>query len=217
MISTSFLTRSTQLPDLVQKCDAKRPCTRCVEAESASECVYDDRIRSLPHSTVGPLSGKADPAQLPALTPLTDDVLPPAKPDLRPPVSHAAHVVTYDLAVLQEFEPVRVPRGQSSGLVPFRRNPPERHLSQDTNPSISIISSFLSPEIPPKPRVPLSFLGEERLQVSDADTTDIDMRSYVFGLIYTRLQVHLQMPVGCGCCSGYTSLESSSSAKGWTL
>ena len=173
----------------MQKCDAKRPCARCVEAESASECVYDDKIRSLPYSIVGPWSGAAHPAQLLVLrNPLTDDdVAPPAELDLPPPASDVTRVATYELAVLQAFEPVRIPRGHSSGPIPFRRNPPERHLSPDTNPSMSIISSFLSPKIPLEPWIPLSFLGEERLQVSGADTTDIDMRSCVFGLNYTGI------------------------------
>ena len=123
--------------------------------------------------------------------PLTDgvfaDVHPPAEPDLPPPTSDATQVATYELAALQTFETVQVPRGHSPGLVPFRSNSPQQHLSSDTNPSISIISSFLLPEIPPELHIPLSFLGEERLQVSDAHTTDIDMRSCVFGPNYTRV------------------------------
>ena len=132
------------------------------------------------------------------------DVHPPAEPDLPPPTSDATQVVTYELAALQTFEAVQVPRGHSPGLAPFRSNSRERHLSSGTNPPISIISSFLPLEIPPKLQIPLSFLGEERLQVSDAHTTDIDMRSCVFGLIYTgvtsslkdasRLWVFLRLP-----------------------
>ena len=174
--------------DLAQKCDAKRPCTRCVQAESTSECVYDNIIRSLPHSIVA-----EGPTQLSALTfknLLTDDtfadLLLPAEPDLSPLTSDVTQVATYELATLQTFEAVQVLRGYSSELVPFRRIPPKRHPSPDTNPSISIISSFLPPTIPPELQIPLLFLGEERLQVSDADTTGIDMRWCVFGLIYTR-------------------------------
>ena len=114
-------------------------------------------------------------------------VPPPAEPDLQPPISDAAQVTTYELATLQTFEAVQAPRRHSSELVPFHRISPKRHPSPDTNPSISIISSFLPPTIPPEPHIPLSFLGEERLQVSNADTTDIDMRSCVFGLIYARV------------------------------
>ena len=146
-------------------------------------------IRSRSHSIVA-----ADSAQLSASTltnPLADDafvdVLPAAEPDLPPPTSDATQVATYELAALQTFEAVQVLRGHSPGLVPFRRNSPELHLSPDTNPSISVIPSFLLPKIPPELRIPLSFLGEERLQISDADMTDIDMRSCVFGLNHIQV------------------------------
>ena len=110
---------------------------------------------------------------------------PPTEPDLPLPTSDATQVATYELAALQSFEAVQIPRGRSPALVPFRRNSPERYSSSETNPFISIISSFLPPEIPPELQIPLLSLEEEMLQVSDADTTDIDMRSCVFGLIYT--------------------------------
>ena len=109
-------------------------------------------------------------------------MLPLTRSDLLPPTK----VATYELTALQSFEVIQVPRGHSLGLDSFHRNSPE-YLSSDINPSISIIPSFLSPEIPLDPRIPLLFLGEERLQISDADMTDIDMRSCVFGPTYTRV------------------------------
>ena len=167
----------TQLSDLLQKCDAKCPCTGCTRAGSTSECVYDNRI-SRPHRTTGPQ--RAANSVQPSASTFTnsptdgtfDDVL---SPDLPPPTSDATPVATYELAALQTFEAVRTPRGHSLGLVPSRTNSPELHLSSDVKPSISIVS-FLPPEIFPGPRMPLSFLGEMMLQVS-ADTIDIDMRS----------------------------------------
>ena len=157
-----------------------------------SECVYGNDIRSEPRD--GPLSGATDPVHFHVLTftnPLTDgvfvDVLPPAALNLQPSTSDATQVTSYELTALQAFETVQVPRGRSSRLVPFRSNSPERHLSSDKNSYISIISSLLLPEIPPELHIPLSFLGEEKLQVSDADTTDVDMRSCVFGPNYTRV------------------------------
>lgn len=64
------------------------------------------------------------------------------------------------------------------GLILVRRNSFERSISLDSNPSISIISSFLHPIIPSEPWIPLSFLGEERLQVQFHETgaTDLDMK-----------------------------------------
>ena len=76
------------------------------------------------------------------------------------------------------LETDHVRHGYPSRLGPARGN----SFENDISPSISIISSFLPPRIPPEPRIPLSFLGEENLQVSDASTTDLDMRWCVFGL-----------------------------------
>jgi len=68
------------------------------------------------------------------------------------------------------------------GLIIVRRNPFEQRISLDSNPSISIISSFLRPTIPSEPWIPLSFLGEEKLQVQfcEAGATDLDMKLCVF-------------------------------------
>jgi len=156
---------------LSQKCDAKRPCASCIKAESISECVYDNETRSelrriypLP-STAGHLSG-AVPVEAPAIT-----------TDLPPSTSGATRPLTCESSAPQELDADRVLPQRPSKLVHIRRNSSERHLSLNANGSlISIISSFLLPEIPPEPWIPLSFLGEERLQVSNAATTDMDMR-----------------------------------------
>ena len=68
------------------------------------------------------------------------------------------------------------------GLTIVRRNPFEQRISLDSNPSVSIISSFLHPTIPSEPWIPLSFLGEEKLQVHfcEAGATDLDMKLCVF-------------------------------------
>ena len=68
------------------------------------------------------------------------------------------------------------------GLTIVRRNPFEQRISLDSNPYISIISSFLRPTIPSEPWIPLSFLGEEKLQVQfcEAGATDMDMKLCVF-------------------------------------
>jgi len=72
----------------------------------------------------------------------------------------------------------RIPPRTSSGLVLVRRNSLGQRISLDSNPSISIASSFIPPIIPPEPRIPLSFLGEEKLQVqySETEATDLDLR-----------------------------------------
>ncbi|KAF9643480.1 hypothetical protein BDM02DRAFT_3191569 [Thelephora ganbajun] len=140
-----------------KKCDAKRPCTACTLTGSASECAYDDQRR--PYST-GIYS------------------LYNAKRHLSGRQLTGADHVTDEPSALQQ-----VPHGRPSGLVVVRRNSFEQRISIDTNPSISILSSFFLPTIPPEPWIPLSFLGEDKLQVqvSDVDATDLDMRSCFSG------------------------------------
>ena len=91
------------------------------------------------------------------------------------------HTVTYESSALQKFRTIRVPRGRSSGLTLVRRNPFERHVLPDPKSPIPIVSPFALPTIPPELRTPLSYPGEERLKVqfSETDATDLDMRSYV--------------------------------------
>jgi len=95
-------------------------------------------------------------------------LLPPAKSKL----------IYFTLQALKVAQP---PNSRSSGLVHVRRNSFGQRISSDMSPSISVLSSFLLPTIPPELQMPLSFLGGDRLQIqiSDIDATDLDMRSYV--------------------------------------
>jgi len=139
---------------------------RVSRAKSISECVYDNETRSelrriypLP-STTGHLSGGTGPVEVPAIT-----------TDLQPSIPGATRLLTCESSTLQGLD-ADWALPQRPSLVHVRRNSSERHPSLNINgPSISIVSSFLLPEIPPEPWIPLSFLGEERLQVSDAATT----------------------------------------------
>ena len=65
-------------------------------------------------------------------------------------------------------------------LALVHRNRLEQCVSLDTSQSIFTIPSCFLPTIPPEPWIPLSFLGEERLQVQISDTvaTDLDMKWY---------------------------------------
>ena len=97
--------------------------------------------------------------------------------------------------IITQSEPEKVPParalihslGPTSPLSPI---PPEPrpHTSSEvgtynppriTLPPFSVLSSFLFPEIPPEPHVPLSFLGAEGLQLSDATLGELDMKLYV--------------------------------------
>ena len=177
-----------QLSNLVQKCDAKRPCETCIQAKCASVCTYDDEQGPYPvgvrplHSADSRLPGSqlgdADPVEI--STPSTDgvftDMLSPARLNLIRFVPDSTWVVTDGPSASQQ-----VPHSHSSGLVLVHRNSnsPEQCISPDTSPSIHTI--FLPPTIPPEPWVPLPFLGAEKsqIQISDIDATDLDMRSCV--------------------------------------
>jgi len=95
--------------------------------------------------------------------------------------SNVMRVMAYQLNVIQVFQADRVLRGRSPRLVPAPRNSFEQGIFPVSNPSISNVSSLPSPRIPPDSQIPLSFLGEETLQVqfSEGDATDLDMRSCV--------------------------------------
>ena len=171
-----------------QKCDAKRPCSTCILAERISECVYHDqktpqsaKIVRPSHGADDHQSGKhfgdVDPLKIPTIISFDS----PAELSSTTSTSDDTWAVADEPIDLRTFEADRVPHGHSSGFALVRRNSFERDIPRDSNPSISIFSSFSPSIIPPEPWIPLSFLGEERLQVqfSETDVTDLDMRSYV--------------------------------------
>ena len=177
----------------MQKCDAKRPCTTCISANTVSECVYNKEKRSQPAGTYPPhvanghqpeqRSGDLGPVEIPTAPPshsLSDgafaDVSSPTKLDRIPSTSSdATWVVTNFPTSHQVFGSDQAPHEE---LVLVHRDPSEQYLSLDaSSPVFTVLSSFLQ-TIPPEPRIPLSFLGEERLRVQSSDTaaTDLDMK-----------------------------------------
>ena len=93
--------------------------------------------------------------------------------------SDAMWAATNEPAAQQHaFGANRIPRGE---LVFARRNQLGQRVSLDTSSSISTVPSFSLLTIPPEQWIPLSFLGEERLQAqfSEAAATDLDMKSCV--------------------------------------
>jgi hypothetical protein len=107
------------------------------------------------------------------------DVPSPAKSDLISSTSSSAAWVGTDEPVApQVFGADQVPHGE---LVLVRRNPREQCVPLDESPSVFTVPSFPLQTIPPELWIPLSFLGEEKLQVqiSDMAATDLDMRSCV--------------------------------------
>jgi len=164
-----------------QKCDAKRPCTTCTLANAISGCIYDDEKDPqsggpLPSGSLpsGRHLGGAGTVDIPTDIP----IYPSAQLNPTPSTSGTTRVVAHELPTLRAFTDDQVPPGPSSGLVLVRRNSPGQRISLDSTTSISIASSFMPSIIPPEPRIPLSFLGEEKLQVqfSETEATDLDLK-----------------------------------------
>ena len=173
----------------MQRCDAKRPCTTCILGKGISECVYDNEndpqsadvypSNSADDHPSGQHLGGADLVEIPTVTSARSS----AELNLIHSTSDTTRVVIHEPPALQVFRTDRVPHGRSLGPAPVRRSSFEQHISLNLNLSISVVSSFLLPTLPPELRIPLSFLGEEKLQVqfSETDVTDLDMRGCVLG------------------------------------
>ena len=143
-----------------------------------------------PHRADGYISGQRptgpDPLKVLTTTPfhsLSDGVFggvpSPAKLDRMPSTSFdATWVVTDEPAAQQVFVADQVPHGE---LILIRGDLLEQRVPLDTSKSTFTIPSSFLPTIPPEPWIPLSFLGEEKLQVQVSDTaaTDLDMKSCV--------------------------------------
>ena len=164
-----------------QRCDAKRPCTTCIATKGVSECTYDSE--KLPRSTgtypvhrangrsSGQDLGDAHTVDVPSST----STHPPAKQNPTPSTSAVTGAMIHKSPAPRVLE---ADQGQRLALVRVHRNPSGQQVSPDSNPSISLISCFPLPGIPPEPYIPLSFLGGERLQVqtSEIAATDLDLR-----------------------------------------
>lgn len=148
--------------------------------DNVFKCIYDDEKRS--RSTSAHLSNRADGrlsrqilgGVLPVKTSAVKSTHSPTRstPD-------AAWPTTDESSALQVFKADQVPEGRPSGALPICRNSSGEYIPLDPNPAISISSFFLPQTIPPDPWIPLSFLGEEKLQVQSAElnSTDLDFRA----------------------------------------
>ena len=175
--------------------------TTCIIAESIPESVYDGESDSQPG--VIHLSEYRPEDEDPVEVPIVISTHASPKPKPAPITSDATQVVAYQPSALRMIKVDHVPHGPPQGLVSVRRNryPLGRCTSLDSNQSISIISSFPPPTIPPEPRIPLSFLGKENLQVqfSETDATDLDMGLCVLGS-ESSTSTHPYILAGCGHC-----------------
>ena len=102
----------------------------------------------------------------------------PPEPNPTTSISDAMRVVAYQLTDIQVLQASQVQRERSPRLVLAPRISFEQRISLASNPSILIVPP---PRTLPGSQIPFSYLGEETLQVqfSEADVTDLDMRSCV--------------------------------------
>ena len=169
----------------LQKCDARRPCTRCVYAERALECEYEvadcttEDIRFVTwdgpnpsgsndvtvqeHEIVGGFPEAFIESALVAIAKPTPETIPSAR------------------ALIRSF-------GRDSTSSHLSPNP-QPHTIDDAKaqcaprtllPPVSVLSSLRSPRVPPEPHITLLSLGTGRFQLSDAALGELDMKLYVF-------------------------------------
>lgn len=176
-------TNATQ--PISQKCDAKRPCSTCIEANCALRCEYQaitprPRLSNRTQFTFliepGPssLANVAPPGHqqdttavrsAPAEQPVV--INPRSIPEPVPPARALIHSVGRN-----SHPPFPPPEPRPLVLNQVRaRNP--------TLPRLSVLPTLVFPSIPPEPHLTLSSLGPERFQLSDPDQGELDMRLYV--------------------------------------
>ena len=108
--------------------------------------------------------------------------------------STAQHAVPPALAYIH---PLGNGGPQSYGLSEYRHHTPSeverRKPPPIMLPPFSTLLSLIPPRIPPEPRITLSFLGAERLQLADAALGGLEMKLYV--IEYACLpQIGLTLP-----------------------
>ncbi|KAF9779641.1 hypothetical protein BJ322DRAFT_368458 [Thelephora terrestris] len=132
------------------RCDAKQPCTTCVERHRTATCTYE---RSPSIGIVPPRPLRSRPGKAPLLAPPNSIIHP--DPCERPP------------------PPPRVPSSSVSVITKPRAAtecPPS-----PTVPSLTTLPSICFQTIPRPLSQPLSVIPPERLQVSDASGCGLDM------------------------------------------
>jgi hypothetical protein len=220
--------KSTQRSNPMQKCDAKRPCTACIVAKTVSVCVYNNERCLRPASMYS--SRRAD-ARLPGQRPTGPDPLEVLTTAPSHSLSNDTFSDTSSLAKLDRIpstssdatwidEPAvqQADRVLHGDLILVRRNPLERYIPSETSPSTFTVPSFFQPTIPPELRIPLSPLGEEKLQVqlSETEAADLVMTACVPQMGDHRPQTYPQTLVGCGVWFVYPSWGYNSAVRKWT-
>ena len=162
----------------LQRCDAKRPCTLCLENGRSEECIYGR------DPVLQRVAQKSRPAGTSEDISLFNQSLPPS--DISGsassyPNSTLSCVSSGEYDTPGEFGS-HIPReGSMSEVVLFREatlKPRDRTFA--TPSSFSVHSFVRRPSIPRGPQIPLSFVDPELLRVSDATPSELNLSLYVF-------------------------------------
>ena len=175
---------------ILQRCDALRPCTTCVNAGGGSGCFYDE-VRT-PHHVIGPVPSTA------RSFPFSDGAVPgpssagsfsqwslgegavelgpqteSADSSVSPPSDRvglpATTQVTSTSHELWDSRPV-IPGGTGHDV---RSGPPP-----STSSRYFILPSLRLPTVPRPPHTPLSFFPPENFQVAGATLGNLEMTLY---------------------------------------
>ena len=200
----------------MQRCDAKRPCTPCLE-NGRLECVYEQghllqrvaRNFRVTGTIRSPLSHESElspcNSSFSRLTTWSSEDLSLFSQSLTPssagcptsssagstpsPVSPGEHLVL-EPETIGEFGP-RIPwEGSTSEIVLFREAIPRpRDHTFAVAPSFFIHPFVQPPSIPRGLQAPLSLLDPKFLQVSDTTTSELDLSLYASSFKLSRLRV----------------------------
>lgn len=162
-----------------RRCDAKRPCATCREANTPDECEYEDIRRRRPSSHNPKFSFRIDPRsrEVSAREHLT--------------VGNIARRVPPTTPVGANLEPEKVPPGRALTHYPGHNSqPPEPrpHIPQGVRtrnplPPYSVLSTLIFPGVLPEPRITLESLGPERFQLFDVVQNELEMK-FRLGVVY---------------------------------
>jgi len=172
-----------------QKCDVKRPCSRCVAADEATKCEHEvaSGPTSVPDHAQFVFWNAPDPSgskDLPARGPWVIRGAGPEPGINFPPVSTTTQLPPETIPRFRALVPSLV----HNGLLPATPPGPPIYPFSEVRacdfphvplPSFSAISSLVFPTNPQDPHVMSSFLGGERFQLSDTALGDLDMKLYV--------------------------------------
>jgi len=167
-----------------QKCDAKQPCTTCVDANRAPECEYEsagDQPRLLgrsqflfwngfyPSKSRDSFQGRWAAREAVPESPANQPVATVTQflPEAAPPAPALIRTLTCG-----GLSPGAPPEPQPCSI-------DESRTAWITLPPSSVLFTLMFPSIIPEPHFTLSFLGAERLQLSDVALGGLDMKLYV--------------------------------------